>query len=44
MKFESKLNNLHSMFRDLEAKYHRSLEEINELQEQNEMYKGENKY
>ena len=31
LKFESKLNYLHSLHRDLESKYERSLEEIDQL-------------
>ncbi len=36
MKFESKLNNMHSVHRDLETKYKRALNELASLQNTNE--------
>lgn len=36
LKFESKLNNMHSVHRDLETKYKRALNEMATLQNSNE--------
>jgi hypothetical protein len=38
IKFEAKINNLHSLHRSLEAKYARSLNDINMLESMNKFY------
>ena len=42
MKFESKLNNMHSVHRDLETKYKRALNELASLQNTNEQLSTKN--
>ncbi len=38
LKFESKLNNMHALQRDLHAKYQRALEDIYNLENQNHTF------
>lgn len=37
LKFESKLNQLHSLYRDIETRYERALEDIDQFEEKNKM-------
>ena len=41
LKFESKLNDMHSLHRDLEARYSRAVEEIDEVVAAKKLLHGE---